>query len=180
MNWVFVCFIPCRIPGFTKRYDFKKNKSQGILVYSTCSNLYHWFIWVICWVNLLAQGVLVETVSESFSFLELSAPGRGARVSACTAVEGWLPAELYLSHSPSVLKKPLRMCSQNIGFHCLFSWCLSCPFWQYFVGCTNDNTLLWMMIPLWMYWCFQPLKLQEKYSSSGRFQLKGETHFKLA
>lgn len=175
MNCMFVCFILYRIPGFTKHYDFKKNKSEGILVYSTCSNLYHWFIWIICWVNLLAQGVLVEMVSESFSFLELSAPNSGAKVSACTAVAGWFPAEFYLSHSPSVLKKPLRMCYLNIRFHCLFSWYLFCPFWQYF-----DNILLWMMIPLWIYWSFQPLKLLEKYSSSGRFQLKGETHFKLA
>lgn len=29
-------------------------------------------------------------------------------VSACTAVAGWLPAELLLSHSPSVQKQPLR------------------------------------------------------------------------
>lgn len=91
------------------------------------------FIPLIYLDHLLAEFACTGSLSEdgeSFSFLELSAPGRGARVSACTAVAGWLPAEFYLSRSPSVLKKPLRMCSLNIGFPCLFSWCLSCPFWH--------------------------------------------------
>lgn len=60
VNCVFVCSIPCRIRGFTKCYDLKMNKSQGIVVYSACSNSYHWFIWIICWVNLLVQGVWVK------------------------------------------------------------------------------------------------------------------------
>lgn len=60
VNCVFVYLIPCRIPGFIKCCDLKMSKSQGILVYSTCSNSYHWFLWIICGVNLLIQGVWVE------------------------------------------------------------------------------------------------------------------------
>lgn len=182
-----MCFIPCRIPGFPKCCDSKVNKSQGILVYSACSNSYHWFIWIICWVRLLAPGVIVEMEGESSSFWNCQ---RAAEVPKCQSVSlhssgrmspHWVPS----LRSPSVQKKPLMTRPLHIRFYHLFSGWLPCPFGPCFVWLcqTQWNSLLWMVIPLLIYLVFpslKPEKLQNYYSLSvGSFWLKGETQFKL-
>lgn len=184
---MFVCFIPCRISDFTKCYDLKMNKSQGILVYSTCSNSYRWFVWLICWVNLLAQGVFVEWAvwASHFGIVSMLQRCLSARVSACAAVAGCLPTGLFFSHSPSVQKKPLMTCPLTIGFYCLFSWWLACPFWLYFVQLYKYNKVVycewWFLFKfIWSfsYWNFR--KIQNYCSFSvGSFQLEGETQTSL-
>lgn len=121
---VFVCFIPRRILDFTKCCDLKMNKSPGVLVYSTCSSSYRRFIWIVCSVNVPVHSILLE-VGVRASRVGVVSVLQGARVSACTAAPGCLPTEFFLSHSPSVQKKPLMTYAHMFRCYCLFNWWLA-------------------------------------------------------
>lgn len=66
--------------------------------------------------------------ASQFGIVSMLQGCQSARVSACTAVAGRLPTESFLSHSPSVQKKPLMTCPLDIRFYHLFSWWLACLF----------------------------------------------------